>query len=67
MGVASDVLAFLAASGGLVTRVTDTLVTVGVPFISGYEIASVENVSIVLPREAVLTNRTTCVTRLDLT
>ena len=60
--VARETLAFLASTQEVVQRLDDTHVRITVPYISGYEIEMVDNISLTLPRESVLTNRTTAAT-----
>ena len=57
--VAREMLAFLAASTDIVRRLSETLVEIEMPYISGYEIDSVDNMSLVVPGVAVLTNQST--------
>ena len=57
--IARETLAFLATSTGIVTRVSDAEVHVAVPYLSGYEIEFPDNITLVVPGAAVLTNRTT--------
>ena len=57
--VAQETLAFLAASSQVLRRISDVELEIDVPYISGYEIESVDNVSVTLPGAAVATNRTT--------
>ena len=57
--IAQETLAFLAASSQVLRRISDVELEIDVPYISGYEIESVDNVSVTLPGAAVATNRTT--------
>ena len=52
-------LAFLATSVRLVERLSDTVVRVAVPFMSGYDISRTDTITAVVPRAAVRTNMTT--------
>ena len=54
-----ETLAFLAYTTRLVERTSDREVRIAVPYVSGYDITSVDNVSVTLPRAAVRTNMTT--------
>eukprot|EP00964_Phaeocystis_antarctica_P049150 scaffold28468_cov66-Phaeocystis_antarctica.AAC.1 len=57
--VAQSTLAFLATSIALVHRVSDTLITIDVPFVSGYDISAPDTVTVTVPPSAVRANMTT--------
>ena len=57
--VAQSTLAFLATSLALVHRVSDTLITIDVPFVSGYDISALDTVTVTVPPSAVRTYMTT--------
>ena len=57
--VAQSTLAFLATSLALVHRVSDTLITIDVPFVSGYDISALDTVTVTVPPSAVRANVTT--------